>query len=116
MKTVDRACFVRKLDSSAYADSPQYIGFGATISAPHMHAYALEWLELYLHMHAYALEWLEPYLKPHAVVLDVGSGSGYLTFCFGMLFKAKEESMGLTTSLNWWSSLGRTSVTATQTC
>jgi protein-L-isoaspartate(D-aspartate) O-methyltransferase len=81
MKTVDRACFVRKSDSSAYADSPKSIGFGATISAPHMHAYALEWLE--------------PYLKPHAAVLDVGSGSGYLTVCFGMLLEGQGRVYGV---------------------
>ncbi|PPQ75160.1 hypothetical protein CVT24_007488 [Panaeolus cyanescens] len=40
------------------------IGHSATISAPHMHAYASEHLL--------------PYLKPGAKVLDVGSGSGYL--------------------------------------
>jgi hypothetical protein len=33
--------------SKPYDDSPQYIGFDATISAPHMHAAALE----YLHNH-----------------------------------------------------------------
>eukprot|EP01050_Picozoa_sp_SAG11_P034981 SAG11_NODE_12596_length_695_cov_1.080537_1_plen_107_part_10 len=47
----------------------QRIGFGATISAPHMHAYALEWLS--------------DRLKPGSKVLDVGCGSGYLTACFG---------------------------------
>jgi protein-L-isoaspartate(D-aspartate) O-methyltransferase len=35
---IDRAEFVQ---DSPYFDSPQYIGYGATISAPHMHAYAL---------------------------------------------------------------------------
>uniref|UniRef100_A0A182KA87 protein-L-isoaspartate(D-aspartate) O-methyltransferase n=1 Tax=Anopheles christyi TaxID=43041 RepID=A0A182KA87_9DIPT len=51
-----------------YQDEPQRIGHGATISAPHMHAYALELLK--------------PYLQPNSKVLDVGSGSGYLTACF----------------------------------
>lgn len=50
---------------SPYADSPQSIGFSATISAPHMHGHACEYLL--------------PYLKPGARVLDIGSGSGYLT-------------------------------------
>ncbi|KAK7019929.1 protein-L-isoaspartate O-methyltransferase [Favolaschia claudopus] len=63
MESVDRAHFV--LDkSSAYNDSPQSIGHGATISAPHMHAYAIDHLL--------------PFLRPGARVLDVGSGSGYL--------------------------------------
>lgn len=46
-------------------DSPQSIGHGATISAPHMHAMACESLL--------------PFLHPAARVLDIGSGSGYLT-------------------------------------
>jgi len=41
------------------------IGYDATISAPHMHAYAAQYLL--------------PFLHPGAKVLDVGSGSGYLT-------------------------------------
>ncbi|ORY92586.1 Pcmt1-prov protein [Leucosporidium creatinivorum] len=62
-EAVDRAHFCSN-PRGAYEDSPQYIGHGATISAPHMHAHALEALE--------------PFLKPGAKVLDVGSGSGYL--------------------------------------
>ncbi|KAI0724313.1 Pcmt1-prov protein [Cerioporus squamosus] len=64
MSKVDRACFVRE-PRTAYEDSPQPIGHGATISAPHMHAYAVENLL--------------PFLKPGARVLDVGSGSGYIS-------------------------------------
>ncbi|KAJ7216503.1 protein-L-isoaspartate O-methyltransferase [Mycena pura] len=63
MQAVDRAHYV--LDhSDAYTDSPQAIGHGATISAPHMHAYAADHLL--------------PFLRPGARVLDIGSGSGYL--------------------------------------
>jgi hypothetical protein len=43
-------------------DCPVPIGYGQTISAPHMHATCLELLE--------------PQLRPGARVLDVGSGSG----------------------------------------
>ncbi|KAF8644909.1 hypothetical protein AX16_008192 [Volvariella volvacea WC 439] len=64
MAEVDRANYVRN-KVEAYLDSPQSIGYGATISAPHMHAYAVEHLL--------------PYLRPGARVLDVGSGSGYLS-------------------------------------
>ncbi|KAG5727441.1 Protein-L-isoaspartate(D-aspartate) O-methyltransferase [Termitomyces sp. T112] len=67
MAQVDRANYVRD-PSSAYEDSPQPIGHAATISAPHMHAYAASHVLSYLH--------------PGARVLDVGSGSGYLAAVF----------------------------------
>jgi protein-L-isoaspartate(D-aspartate) O-methyltransferase len=38
MEKVDRKYYAPK---NPYMDSPQYLGYGATISAPHMHAYAL---------------------------------------------------------------------------
>ncbi|EDW34263.1 GL22157 [Drosophila persimilis] len=60
-----------------YMDAPQPIGGGVTISAPHMHAFALEYLR--------------DHLKPGAHVLDVGSGSGYLTACFYRYIKAMGE-------------------------
>jgi protein-L-isoaspartate(D-aspartate) O-methyltransferase len=67
MAKVDRSNYV--LDKSdAYMDSPQPIGYDATISAPHMHAHATEHLL--------------PFLRQGARVLDVGSGSGYLTAVF----------------------------------
>ncbi|KAJ4291039.1 hypothetical protein N0V90_010236 [Kalmusia sp. IMI 367209] len=62
MMKVDRAHYA---PSRAYEDSPQPIGHRATISAPHMHASACETLLSYLH--------------PGATILDIGSGSGYLT-------------------------------------
>ena len=40
-KQVDRANFA---PTSPYDDSPQPIGYSATISAPHMHAYVMEYL------------------------------------------------------------------------
>ncbi|KIM37050.1 hypothetical protein M413DRAFT_448768 [Hebeloma cylindrosporum] len=63
MGGVDRAHYVLDKED-AYEDAPQSISYGATISAPHMHAYACEHLL--------------PYLRPGSKVLDVGSGSGYL--------------------------------------
>jgi len=68
MTSVDRAHYCRDSSASAaYEDSPQSIGYSATISAPHMHASAAESLL--------------PYMPENkgARVLDVGSGSGYLT-------------------------------------
>jgi protein-L-isoaspartate(D-aspartate) O-methyltransferase len=69
MRVVDRGDFTGR--SNAYSDRPQGIGYNATISAPHMHGYALEWLE--------------EYLRPGSRVLDVGSGSGYLTVSFALM-------------------------------
>jgi protein-L-isoaspartate(D-aspartate) O-methyltransferase len=70
MKAVDRGnyCIDRR---NAYVDAPQSIGHSATISAPHMHAMCLDLLE--------------GQLKEGAKVLDVGSGSGYLTACFAQM-------------------------------
>ena len=63
MKAVNRQDFCPEPEL-AFIDSPQRIGYGATISAPHMHAYALEWLR--------------PYIKEDGRILDVGSGTGIL--------------------------------------
>lgn len=52
-----------------YTDTPSPIGFSQTITAPHLHAYAIK------HM--------KDYLYEGASILDVGSGSGYLTAVFG---------------------------------
>ncbi|EIM88976.1 protein-L-isoaspartate O-methyltransferase [Stereum hirsutum FP-91666 SS1] len=76
MQKVDRANYVRRT-SEAYFDSPQTIGHGATISAPHMHAHAAELLGDHLH--------------PGAHVLDVGSGSGYLCAVFHHLVSANGQ-------------------------
>lgn len=70
MLGVDRAHYA---PYAPYQDSPQSIGYRATISAPHMHASACESLL--------------PFLKPGSRVLDVGSGSGYLTHVLAELVK-----------------------------
>lgn len=80
MTATDRKFYVAS-NLQPYIDSPQRIGHGATISAPHMHAYALELLE--------------SYLKPSSKVLDVGSGSGYLTACFARYIHQKPNASGL---------------------
>ena len=70
MNKVDRKFFcVHK--EGCYCDKPSPILVNQTISAPHMHAKAIEYMY--------------PKLRPGSVVLDVGSGSGYLTACFGHL-------------------------------
>ncbi len=64
MRKVDRVDFTPD-PAVAYSDQPYSIGFGQTISAPHMHATSLTLLENFV-------------TRENAKVLDVGSGSGYL--------------------------------------
>ena len=45
MENFDRKHYAPK---SPYFDSPQRLGYGATISAPHIHAYALFYPEKHL--------------------------------------------------------------------
>lgn len=91
METVDRGNYCDSSDAnksggtgtgtSCYTDGPLSIGLGQTISAPHMHAYALE--EIYPTLAAQQQQQRD--LK----ILDVGCGSGYLTACFGRWLSAK---------------------------
>ncbi|XP_037099979.1 protein-L-isoaspartate(D-aspartate) O-methyltransferase isoform X1 [Syngnathus acus] len=78
MLGTDRAHYSR---CNPYMDSPQSIGFQATISAPHMHAYALELLQEQLHEGAKAL--------------DVGSGSGILSVCFARMVGPEGKVVGI---------------------
>jgi len=78
MKSVDRGDFCKH---NPYSDSPQGIGYGVTISAPHMHAYALELLK--------------DQLKEGNKALDVGSGSGYLTVCFAKMVGTSGAVLGI---------------------
>merc|ERR1712062_130272 len=81
MANTDRAHYVASAGlSRAYDDSPLSIGFNATISAPHMHAYALE-------------NCLPPIVAASQAgrqpkILDVGCGSGYLLGAFARIFDA----------------------------
>jgi len=82
MKSVDRKLYTKgKQQAASYADAPQSIGYGVTISAPHMHAYALEILE----------DQLQDGMK----ALDVGSGSGYLTSCFSLMVGSTGRVVGI---------------------
>ncbi|XP_038623471.1 protein-L-isoaspartate(D-aspartate) O-methyltransferase isoform X1 [Tachyglossus aculeatus] len=78
MLATDRCHYAK---CNPYMDSPQSIGFQATISAPHMHAYALELLFEQLHEGAKAL--------------DVGSGSGILTACFSRMVGPTGKVVGI---------------------
>ncbi|KAF4518822.1 hypothetical protein B566_EDAN008151 [Ephemera danica] len=69
MLKVDRGRYAKH---NPYMDAPQGIGYGVTISAPHMHAHALELLS--------------DKLTDGARALDVGSGSGYLTVCMALMY------------------------------
>lgn len=62
MLSIDRGNFV---EHNAYVDAPQVLGWNSVIPPPHVHA-----LQLQL---------LSPWLVPGAQVLDIGSGTGYLT-------------------------------------
>jgi protein-L-isoaspartate(D-aspartate) O-methyltransferase len=42
--------------------------------------------------HAYAAQYLLPYLNPGGKVLDVGSGSGYLTAVFHHLVSSQDKA------------------------
>lgn len=78
MKSVDRKNYS---PYNPFQDSPQSIGYGATISAPHMHAHALELLK--------------DHLKEGATALDVGSGTGYLTACMAHMIGESGCAVGI---------------------
>ncbi|KAG0578067.1 hypothetical protein KC19_5G202600 [Ceratodon purpureus] len=80
MSQVDRKFFV-PIAKNAYKDVAQVIGYGATISAPHMHSYCLSLLA--------------DHTKPGASVLDIGSGSGYLTAVFGLMVGETGRTVGV---------------------
>ncbi|KAK2583116.1 hypothetical protein KPH14_009142 [Odynerus spinipes] len=79
MNAIKRGDFIN--NSVAYIDAPQSIGYGATISAPHMHAHALELLE--------------ENLSDGGRALDVGSGSGYLTACMAYMLGPRGFAVGI---------------------
>lgn len=82
MRRIDRANFLpSKLRDLAYEDRPLPIGHDVTISAPHMHAAAIELLL--------------PQLRPGASVLDVGVGSGYLAAAFAELVGPEGRVVGI---------------------
>lgn len=80
MLEVDRENFC---PNNPYDDRPQSIGFNATISAPHMHAFALEAAIPFINSD-----------QPQRV-LDVGSGSGYLCAAFAKLLGPNGKVYGI---------------------
>jgi len=78
MKKIDRASYCKH---DPYMDAPQRIGFGITISAPHMHAHSLELLK--------------DNLKPGMKALDVGSGSGILSVCMALMVGSAGKVVGI---------------------
>jgi len=98
MGVVDRGnyCFLRpkfesESDHICYVDRALGIGMGQTISAPHMHAYALEEILTSVASNPHRSS---SNSYGYTKILDVGCGSGYLTACFGRWLsdpKAKED-------------------------
>jgi protein-L-isoaspartate(D-aspartate) O-methyltransferase len=82
MNLVDRGNYV---SHRPYDDTPQSIGFGQTISAPHMHAHVLELM----------VPALEKTTSSHLSLLDVGCGSGYLTAAMGRLVDPPKPLVGV---------------------
>jgi protein-L-isoaspartate(D-aspartate) O-methyltransferase len=94
-------------DNPYYHDRPQPIGSGQTISAPHMHAHAFEEILPYIVRRRNYLVQMQQQIQQQQKqqqkqqhlgegendrtikILDVGTGSGYLTACFGRLFQPK---------------------------
>ena len=106
MTQVDRGHYARY---DPYDDSPQQIGHGATISAPHMHANACESLESYLPLQQQSAPSASSTAAVQASssnpssstatsqtrILDIGSGSGYLTHVLAELAGTNARVVGL---------------------
>ncbi|KAI5744525.1 hypothetical protein M8J76_003055 [Diaphorina citri] len=71
MLRVDRKNFFTRVVNEPYRIKSRQIGYGADISSPHIHAQMLELLK--------------DKIKPGARILDIGSGSGYLTACLAYM-------------------------------
>lgn len=83
LRQVDRKNYVDRGIPHAYIyqDSPLPIGYHETISAPHMHGVCLELLR--------------EHLREGARVLDVGSGSGYLSAAMGLMVGGTGKVIGI---------------------
>jgi len=78
MLEIDRKDFA---PTNPYQNRPQSINYNVTISAPHMHALALEYLA--------------PYCTENSKILDIGSGSAYLTCALSALTNYQGTVIGV---------------------
>jgi protein-L-isoaspartate(D-aspartate) O-methyltransferase len=90
MKKIDRRHFLHKNDYYLI-DKPNRLFLNQTISAPHIHGKALEYLI--------------KNCSPGKRVLDVGCGSGYLTACFCELLKVNENANSRVVGIDIYSGL-----------
>jgi len=86
---VDRGNYSHE-PSNSYTDAPHSIGDGQTISAPHMHAHALEEIlptltKMSRQIQQSTIMGTKTDVGNELKILDVGCGSGYLTAAFGRL-------------------------------
>jgi protein-L-isoaspartate O-methyltransferase len=72
MLEIDRGFYAPK---NPYHDAPQALGHGINLSAPQMHAHALELLK--------------DHLNEGGRGLDIACGAGYLTACMAVMVKFK---------------------------
>ena len=79
MLEVNRSDFFQS--NNPFGNYAQSIGFGTTISAPHMHALALEYLS--------------DYCTEGGNILDIGSGTGFLTVCLSKLSNGTGKVIGV---------------------
>jgi len=78
MRIVDRGHYTK---TNPYVDAPQSIGYNVVISAPHLHARALEYLQDHLH--------------EGSKCLDIGSGTGYVAACMALMVGNTGKVIGI---------------------
>ena len=90
MLNVDRIKY-----SGKYIDSPNSIGENQTISAPHIHALALESLK----------DNLDIKKSQKIKALDIGCGSGYITACLSRMLEIDKNPNNVVVGIDIYSSL-----------
>jgi protein-L-isoaspartate(D-aspartate) O-methyltransferase len=103
MRTLDRRLFCprRTPPDLCYHDHPLEIGMGQTISAPHVHALALEACRDRLQ---------QVDRETRVSILDVGSGSGYLCGAFSLLLEEMGFVHGSVTGIEKYKELVKRSI------